>query len=70
VIAHTIDHLVCYRIHERGAKDIKESDEDIEDRRDGGKERREVSVENQFGEQHLEVKKPRLLCVPSLKTLR
>jgi hypothetical protein len=85
-LRNPIDHLVCYRIHERGrhergGKDIE--DDEIEDRHGQGNERWngkdgdenedsdiEVSVENQFGPQHLEVKKARLLCVPSIKTLR
>ena len=53
-LRNPIDHLVCYSISEG-------------DREGSG--RREVTVDNQFGKQPLEVAKPRLLCVPSLKTL-
>ncbi len=38
----------------------------IHDRDKGSK--REVLIDNQFGEQTLKVKKPELLCVPSIKT--
>jgi hypothetical protein len=72
-LRNPIDHLVCYQIDERDGrdgKDIEDRDEDVLDWRDGGKERRKVSVENQFGKQPLTVQKPRLLCVPSIKTLR
>jgi hypothetical protein len=56
------DRLVCYRIHERHGNGSKD-----EDGHHNG--HHEVLVNNQFGEQHLTVKKPRLLCLPSLKTV-
>ncbi|MFQ5989749.1 MAG: hypothetical protein ACE5K9_07530 [Candidatus Methylomirabilales bacterium] len=46
-------HLTCYKIRDDDGEEF---------------ERRDVVVENQFGEQILTVKKPKLLCVPSLKT--
>jgi ethanolamine utilization microcompartment shell protein EutS len=61
-LRNSIDHLVCYEIHERHGKGSKHEDGHHNDRH-------EVLVDNQFGEQHLTVKKPRLLCVPSLKTV-
>jgi len=57
-LRNPIDHLVCYSINEGDREGDRE-----------GSEHREVSVDNQFGKQPLEVAKPRLLCVPSLKTL-
>ena len=57
-LRNPIDHLVCYSIREGDSGGDRE-----------GSERREVSVDNQFGKQSLEIAKPRLLCVPSLKTL-
>ena len=33
----------------------------------GDKQKREVTIDNQFGEQNIMVKKPKLLCVPSEK---
>jgi hypothetical protein len=81
-LRNPIDHLVCYRIHESGGKDIEDEDEskasskgatsnrfDMEDDDASSSDRREVSVDNQFGVHRLTVKKPRLLCVPSLKTV-
>ena len=47
-------HLTCYEI------DVESDDDD---------EEREVLVDNQFGTQTLEVEEPKLLCVPSGKTL-
>lgn len=53
VVRNTIDHLVCYDMSTRG-------------RRDG---REEVTLDNEFGEQSLTtLTKPRMLCLPSLKT--
>jgi hypothetical protein len=57
-LRNPLDHLVCYSISQRD----KEGDRE-------GSERLEVTVDNQFGKQPLEVAKPRLLCVPSVKTL-
>jgi len=83
-LTNSIDHLVCYEIREsRGRHDdddddndndkrrsAKDRDDDDDDDGDDNEDRDlEVSVENQFGEQDLEVRKARLLCVPSLKTL-
>lgn len=80
-LTNSIDHLVCYEIREsrgrhdddnenderRSAEDRDEDDDrDGDDNEDGDLE---VSVENQFGQQDLEVEKARLLCVPSVKTL-
>ena len=74
-LSNPFDHLVCYGIHERDRegderdRDRRESDADRHDSDRDRHERREVSVENQFGDQQpLRVKEPRLLCVPS--TLR
>lgn len=50
-------HLTCYMI-----KDAKRKP------RQSKFEKRDVIVDNQFGEQMLEVTKPALLCVPSLKS--
>jgi len=79
-LRNPIDHLTCYWIHERGGKDIKEGDDDYEEsdfgdnikeeRHGKGNEDREVLMENQFGKTPFTVKEPRLLCVPSLKTLQ
>jgi Ice-binding-like len=69
-LRNPIDHLVCYQIREGESKDIENRDEDAVEWREGGTEHREVSAENQFGKQPLTVQKPRLLCVPSIKTLR
>jgi hypothetical protein len=55
-LRNPIEHLVCYRINE--------GDKEGSEHRD-----REVSVDNQFGKQPLEVEKARLLCVPSIKTV-
>jgi hypothetical protein len=55
-LRNSIDHLVCYEIRERNGKGNRD-------------DRHEVLVDNQFGEQHLTVKQPRLLCLPSLKTV-
>jgi hypothetical protein len=72
-LRNPIDHLACYRIHERGGKYYSEESDfgdDFEDERHGkGNDRLEVLMENQFGKTTFTVKKPRLLCVPSLKTL-
>jgi hypothetical protein len=47
-------HLTCYRIRKVGGDDDDDND-------------RDVSVENQFGPQLLEVESRRHLCVPSSK---
>ena len=53
-LRNAIDHLVCYEIYRGGS---------------GGKGDLDVLVHNQFGEYALDVAKPEMLCVPSLKTL-
>jgi len=47
----------------------RNDDDDNDDNDDNEDRDIEVSVENQFGEQQLEVKRAQLLCVPSIKTL-
>jgi hypothetical protein len=77
-LRNPIDHLVCYQIHQSGGKGSEDEDESKasskgeltwknDDR--SADDHLEVSVDNQFGVQRLLVKKPRLLCVPSLKTV-
>jgi hypothetical protein len=61
-LRNPIDHLVCYSINDGDREGGREGDRE-------GSERRDVLVDNQFGKQPLEVARPRLLCVPSLKTL-
>jgi hypothetical protein len=51
------DHLACYQIDESGENG------------NNGNDRREVLMQNEFGKTTYTVKKPRFLCVPSLKTL-
>ena len=68
-----VDHLVCYEVLRAKGKEDRDRDDRDRDDRDHGRdrERREVSVENQFGlHQHLAVTESELLCLPSLKTLR
>jgi len=85
-LKNPVDHLVCYQIHGRGGSDNDDDEIEDDRHGRGNEHRNEhrngkdsddnedrdieVSVENQFGQQDLEVKKARLLCVPSLKTLQ
>jgi hypothetical protein len=54
-IRHPVEHLVCYQI-----RDV---------RRGRPFRRRQVATTNQFGSERLDVIRPRLLCVPSLKVV-
>jgi hypothetical protein len=69
-LRNSIDHLVCYNIRAGDKEGSKEGNKKGDKQGDKeGTERREVLVDNQFGQQPLEVAKPQLLCVPSIKTL-
>jgi hypothetical protein len=69
-LRNPIDHLVCYDLREKGGEGDEEKGRKDNKEKDGkGTEGPEVLVDNQFGQQSLTVKKPRLLCVPSLKKL-
>lgn len=78
-LINPIDHLVCYDLskggHDKGdcKGDYGKGDckGDYDKKGHYGKDRDgiDVMVDNQFGEQHLKVKEPQMLCVPSLKTV-
>jgi len=64
------DHLACYQIEGGGKDEGSDFGNDGKDDKHGnGHDRLEVLMENQFGKTTFTVKKPRFLCVPSLKTL-
>ena len=65
-LINPIDHLVCYDLS-KGGPDKGDYDKKGHDGKD--KDGIDVMVDNQFGKQHLKVKEPQMLCVPSLKTV-
>jgi hypothetical protein len=79
-LRNPIDHLVCYDLPASKAQKGKDDDNNDDDNNDDGKKHAGkttagntntdilVSVDNQFGlNKEFTVKKPKMLCVPSLK---